>query len=110
MTGNKEQLLEKLATLAAKKYTEHLPELDQFFIDHRFLCMRAAPKNTIELPLLKDLTNLRNLVLTMYAVKHMRGDTILESSHENDTYTDESLAHALITGKTDLVGAFLCMA
>lgn len=110
MTGNKEQLLEKLAALAAKKYAEHLPELDQFFSDHRFLRMRAAPKNTVELPLLKDLTNLRNLVLTMYAVKHLRGDTLLEASHLDDTYTDEALAHALITGKTDLVGAFLRVA
>jgi len=72
--------------------------------------MRAAPKNTVELPLLKDLTNLRNLVLTMYAVKHLRGDTLLEASHQNDAYTDEALAHALITGKTDLVGAFLRVA
>ena len=109
-TGNKDKLVKKLAALTAEKYAEHLPELDQFFSTYRFLRMRVAPKNTVELPLLKDMADLRNLVLTMYAVKHLRGDTILESSHENDAYTDEELAHALITGKTDMVGAFLRVA
>ncbi|HOC67511.1 MAG TPA: hypothetical protein PKO23_01765, partial [Candidatus Hydrogenedentes bacterium] len=59
---------------------------------------------------LEDLTNLRNLVLTMYAVKHLRGDAILEVSHQNDTYTEEELALALITGKVELTGAFLRVA
>ena len=99
MTGNKEQVLEKLVALATTKYAEHLTELNRFFSQHRFLRMHAAPKNTFELPLLKDLTNLRNLVITMYAVKQLRGDTLLEADHINDTYTDEELAHALITGK-----------
>ncbi len=107
MTGNKEKLLEKLAALAATKYAEHLPELDRFFSKHRFLRMRSAPNNTKELPLLENLVTLRNLVLTIYAIKHLRGDTLLEADHLNNTYTEEELAHALITGKTDLNGAFL---
>jgi len=110
MTGNKEQLIQKLAALAAKKYLDRAPEMDRFFEKHRYIRMRTAPNNTAELPILEDLINLRNLVLTMYAVKHLRGDAILEVFHQNDTYTEEELAFALITGKVELNGAFLCVA
>jgi len=110
MTGNKDQLLQKLAALAATKYRERLPELDRFFARHRFVRMQSAPSNVAELPLIEDLAYLRNLVLTMYAVKHMRGDAILEATHKNDTYTEDELAHALLTGKVSLTGAFLRVA
>jgi len=110
MTGNKDQLVQKLAQLAAEKYRDKQPELARFFEKNRYIRMRTAPKNTVELPILEDLTNLRNLVLTMYAVKHLRGDAILEVSHQNDTYTEEELALALITGKVELTGAFLRVA
>ena len=107
MTGNKEQLLQKLAMLAAAKYRERLPEMDKFFSRHRFVRMQDAPPNVAELPLLDDLAYLRNLVLTLYAVKHLRGDVILEATHENNTYTEEELALSLVTGKVGLQGAFL---
>ena len=110
MTGNKDQLLQKLATLAAKKYQERLPELDRFFARHRFVRMQSAPSNVSELPLIEDLAYLRNLVLTMYAIKHLRGDAILEATHHNNTYTEDELAFALITGKVGLQGAFLRVA
>ncbi len=110
MTGNKDQLLQKLAKLAATKYRERLPEMDRFFARHRFVRMQSAPSSVAELPLIEDLAYLRNLVLTMYAVKHMRGDAILEASHQNNTYTDEELAFALVTGKVGLQGAFLRVA
>jgi hypothetical protein len=110
MTGNKDQLLQKLATLAATKYRERLPEMDRFFSRHRFVRMQSAPPSVAEMPLLEDLTYLRNLVLTMYAVKHMRGDAIIEASHQNNTYTEEELALALVTGKVGLQGAFLRVA
>ena len=110
MTGNKDQLLQKLATLAAIKYRKRLPELDRFFSRHRFVRMQSAPPSVAELPLLEDLAYLRNIVLTMYAVKHMRGDAILEASHQNNAYTEEELALALVTGKVGLQGAFLRVA
>jgi hypothetical protein len=110
MTGNKEQLLQKLAVLAAKKYQERLAEMDRFFARHRFVRMQSAPSSVAELPLLENLAYLRNLVLTMYVVKHMRGDAILEATHQNNAYTEEELAHALLTGKVSLQGAFLRVA
>jgi len=110
MTGNKDQLLQKLAALAAKKYQERLPELDRFFFRRRFVRMQSTPSNASELPLLEDLSYLRNLVLTMYAVKHLRGDAVLEATHCNDTYSEEELALALVTGRVGLTGAFLRVA
>ena len=110
MTGNKEQLLKKLATLTSIKYRERLPEMDRFFARHRFVRMQSAPSSAAELPLLEDLTYLRNLVLTMYTIKHLRGDAILEATHQNNTYTEDELAHALLTGKVSLTGAFLRVA
>ena len=110
MTGNKDQLIQKLATLAAVKYRERLPEMDDFFSRQRFVRMRHTPSTVVDLPILDDLTSLRNLVLTMYALKHLRGDAILEASHENNTYTEDELALALLTSKVGLQGAFLRVA
>ena len=110
MSGNKEQLVRKLAALAAVKYRERLPEMDGFFSENRFIRLRGTPSPVAELPLLDDLDGLRNLVLTMYAVKHLRGDAILEASHENNTYNEDELALALLTGKVSLTGAFLRIA
>ena len=110
MTGNKEQLIQKLAALAGRKYRERLPELDEFFAQNRFIRMQRSSSDVSELPLLQDLTSLRNLVLTMYAIKHLRGDAILEASHDNDTYTEDELALALVNGTVTLPGAFLRVA
>lgn len=57
--------------------------------------------------LLEDQPMLRNLLLTMYAMNHLRGNAILDVAHHNTTYTDEQLAHALLLGKVAFTGAFL---
>jgi len=107
MTGNKAKLLQKLARLAAREYGERRPDMDAFFSEHRFVRINAMPPRSERLPLLEDAPLLRNLLLTMYAVKHLRGNAILDAAHENNTYTEEELAHALLTGQTGLAGAFL---
>jgi len=107
MTGNKAQLLQKLAKLAAKQYGERRPEMDAFFSQHRFVRVSATPPKSERLPLLEDAPLLRNLLLTMYAMKHLRGNAILEPTHNNDTYTIQQLAHALLVGKVGFSGAFL---
>ena len=43
----------------------------------------------------------------MYVLKHLRGNAILEASHNNDTYDHEDLARALISRKVSLTGSFL---
>ena len=51
--------------------------------------------------------DLRNLLLTMYALKHLRGNVILEASHENNTFDLLSLARALLKRELTLTGSFL---
>jgi len=107
MTGRKEQLLEKLAQLSVKLYQENERELDAFFGSHRFLRVNndrnSDGKN---LPVLEGL-DVRNMVLTMYIVKHLRGNTILEASHNNDTFDLLSLAGSLMKKEVSLTGSFL---
>jgi len=110
MTGNKEALLRKLAKLAAKQYAERLSEMDSFFSEHRFVRISAIPPKSERVPLLEDARLLRNLLLSMYALKHLRGGAILEPSHENNTYTEEQLAQALVQGNVSFQGAFLRIA
>ncbi len=107
MTGNKNALLKKLAKLAAEQYEEKKPKLDAFFSEHRFVRVNATPPKTGNLPILRDAPTLRNLLLTMFAMKHLRGNAILETSHDNNTYTEEQLASALLHGKVELKGTFL---
>ena len=107
MTGNKAKLLQKLAKLAAREYAGRQPEMDAFFSKHRFVRINAMPPKSERLPLLEDQPMLRNLLLTMYAINHLRGNAILDVAHQNTTYTDEQLAHALLLGKVAFTGAFL---
>ena len=96
MTGTKEKLLEKLAKLAAKLYQEHKPEMDQYFKHNRFIKIQNGQQNeNHQFPILQNL-NIRNLILTMYTTRHSRGNTILTSKYENDTYNLTTLAKTLI--------------
>ena len=83
--------------------------MDAFFSENRFVRINATPPRSERLPLLEDEPLLRNLLLTMYAMKHLRGNAILDVAHDNNTYTEEQLAHALLTGKVGFSGAFLCV-
>lgn len=52
---------------------------------------------------------LYNLVLTLYATKHLRSDAIFEVSHQNDSCTEEKLALVLISGKGKLHSPFFVL-
>jgi hypothetical protein len=109
MTGNKDDLVGKLAKLAAEQYGQALPKLNRFFVKRQFIRIAASPSATVELPVLADVRYLRNLLLTMFALRHLRGNAVLDVRHENATYTVEELATALLTGKVALTGAFLAV-
>lgn len=107
MTGNKEELMNKLAKLAAAEYKKVLPELDAFFGRNRFIRMATGKSKFVLFPILETCTDLWSLILTLYVAKHMHGNAIITADHENDTFSVEELAHALITGKTKVEGTFL---
>ena len=107
MTGTKAELLRKLAKLASKEYAKLKDELDAYFEANRFVHIRYRVKRAKPFPLLEDRKYLQNLLLVMYALKHLRGSAVLEPSHENDAYNEEELAAALIGRNLTLDGAFL---
>ncbi len=110
MTGRKEDLIEKLAHIAAKSYQEKEPEINTYFTNNKFIRVTSnynCDKNTF--PVLEEF-DLRNLILTMYIIKHMQGNTILGARHNNDTYDLLSLARSLIKKDVSLDGSFLPVA
>jgi hypothetical protein len=107
ITGRKEDLLEKLAQLAAKQYAKAEPSLDAYFGQHRFIRAERCSKTDTDVFPLLERHDLRNMLLTMYILRHLRGNTILEATHENDTYTPLDLARALIKREVSLTGIFL---
>ncbi len=107
MTGNKEKLVGKLAKLSAELYRKHETEMETYFRVNRFLRIEndKTPGGS-RFPVLEEV-DVRNMLLAMYAVKHVRGNTILEASHVNDTFELDDLARALIGGNVSVNGVFL---
>lgn len=107
MTGNKAKLIGKLAKLSAELYREHEAEMDAYFRENRFIRTENGQNPSgNRFPVLGE-ADIRNMLLAMYAVKHMRGNTILEAFHVNDTFEVEDLARALIKGDVSVNGVFL---
>lgn len=106
MTGTKKQLLEKLARLAATRYSEVYDELEAHFASHRYVRIRGASSATELFPVLQEERSLRNLLLALYLLKHLRGNAVVDASHVNDAYTIEELALALVTDRVNIAGAF----
>ena len=106
MTGRKEELLEKLAKLAAKVYREKEPELDNYFNQNHYINTTAGLSESHPFNVIND-CDLKEFILAMYTTKHLRGNTVLEASHDNDTYDLVSLATALIKGEVTATGAYL---
>jgi hypothetical protein len=47
------------------------------------------------------------MVLAMYIIKHLCGNTTLEATHNNDTFDLPSFARSLIKREVSLTGIFL---
>jgi len=75
-------------------------------LERKFIRIPCSRGHEEEFPLLTGL-DVRNLILTMYAVKHLRGNTILEKDYENETYPIKDLARALVARRLTLEGSFL---
>lgn len=105
VSGKKEELIERLIDLAAYLYRERKGELDAYFLERKFIRIPCSRSHEEEFPLLTGL-DVRNLILTMYAVKHLRGNTILEKDYQNETYPIKDLARALVARRLTLEGSF----
>ena len=48
-------------------------------------------------------------LLTMYCVRHMRGNVVLEAAHENTSVNLPDLAEAILAGRVRLNGCFVAV-
>ncbi len=107
MTGTKDKLLEKLAKLAAREYKKHKSEMERYFRENRFVRIHNSyGQSHSQFPILET-ERLRNLLLTLFAFRHLRGNVILDTGYENDTVDLVSLAKSLVNEEINLSGTFL---
>ena len=77
--------------LSADIYALKQPKLDAYFSRMRFIQLKSV--NGVDagvFPLLLDI-DLGGMILTMYILKHLRANAILEASYTNETFDTESL-------------------
>lgn len=106
-TGNKKQLIEKIAEVAEKKYRDHENMMNRYFSENQFIRISAAPFQSKRLQLLSHLDYVGSLVLTMYVLRHLRGNVILDAGHENGSHTVQQLAQALLQRKVGFTGGLI---
>jgi len=105
MTGTKEELIGKLADLTAKLYRCHEAELRDYFKKNRFMRTEATGGGQ-QFPVLQSV-DLKGMITTMFVIRHLRGNSIIDVTQENDTYDLKSLARSLLNEDVKLSGSFL---
>ena len=60
-----------------------------------------------QFPVLGRENSLKGLLLHLYALRHLRGNVVIDPSYENDSCAAEELANALIAGRLKLPGGFV---
>ena len=107
VTGKKEELIERLANLIVETYEKEEGKFDTFFSSNRFIRVPEASYSDDTVFGIRGDTPLKNILLTMYALKHLRGNTILERSHINNSFEPIEGARALLNKDVTLDGLFL---
>lgn len=106
ISGTKSQLIKRTARLAAERYEAVASELSGWFAENAFV---RIPKDTSfpePFPLLTD-DPLKDLLLSMFLMRHLRGNTVVDVNHENQSVKPEDMAEALLNGKAKLSGCFI---
>ena len=106
-SGNKSDLLKRLALYITDEYLTKKSELESYFTTHRFIHIRELPRRCNEFSIWEQKDAFQNLLLVMYVMRHLRGDTILDPNHENNSTTAKQLTLALVAKKVQLEGAFI---
>ncbi len=106
LTGRKEDLIRRLAALIVEKYATSQPEMDEFFGTRSFIRLAHEPSVSKRLPVLQG-NPLSGHLLTMYCLRHMRGNAVLEAQYENNAVGLVDLAEAILTDRVRLTGCFV---
>ena len=105
-SGRKDQLIRRIAQLLAEQYGDAEPELDAFFGARRFVRLKAGHGRWRGFAVLLG-HPLSPSLLTMFCLRHMRGNVILEASHRNTSVALTDLAEAILHRRVKLEGAFV---
>lgn len=106
MSGKKDDLLRRLVELLAEQYAAVEEQMNAFFARYRFIRIGIEGSRVKSFPVLAD-HKLRELLLAMYCLRHMRGNVILEASHVNESVKLVDLAEAILCGRVRLAGSFV---
>jgi hypothetical protein len=107
MTGRKDELLKKLYDLLANLYSKKELEYAEYFSTNRFIRIKTTVGSFSERFHVDDESMVNNTLLAMYVLKHLRGNSILEASHENNTFELKDLAKSLLNTEVNVTGHFL---
>lgn len=105
-TGRKEDLVVRLAELVADEYARSKDELDRYFTEHQFIRLANAPAGITTFPVLQQ-HELKSQIVTLYCLRHMRGNVVLGAGHENNTVSLADMAAAMLQQTIRLTGAFV---
>ena len=106
LTGRKEDLVQRFTELLAEQYTLAKSEMDGFFGTRRFIRLTHERSESKQLPVLQG-NPLAGHLLTMYCLRHMRGNAVLEAQYENNAVGLADLAEAILTDRVRLTGCFV---
>ena len=106
-SGIKNELAQRIAQLAAEEYQRHEARLDNFFGQNRFIRASKAANPTESLRVLPQDDGLTGLLLHMYALRHLRGNVLMDPKHLNDACSIEDLASAVIQERVQLPGGLI---
>ena len=109
ITGRKDQLINKLTTLATERYNALEPILDKHFTAQHYLkTPQGKSRKAAAFPVLED-NQLNQLVLGMYIARHLRGNVILEAGNQTTAVSATDTARALIQKKITLECDFIAV-
>lgn len=106
-TGTKKVLVEKLGELVEAEFYEHEALLDGFFAENCFVRVARDVQYGEQMPVLGREGTLNGLILHVYAMRHLRGNVVIDPSYENDSCGIAELASALISESVRLQGGFV---
>jgi hypothetical protein len=106
-SGVKKALVERLAKLAYAEYETHKPLLDGFFSENHFIRVSREVRYGEQLPVLGRENTLKGLLLHLYALRHLRGNVVIDTAYENESCGIQELALALINNRVTLPGGFV---
>ena len=109
-TGVKKVLIEKIAKLTASEYDTYEPMLNRFFSENRFVHVSSEVRIGGKFPVPDMDETLKELILAVYALRHLRGNVVVDTTYLNDSCSVPDLALALINGRITLEGGFMQVA